>query len=482
MTKIKKLVARLRYYIENRRKPFVDSKGKVTNINERKVRINPAMLIFIFLFLYLVIYIIFYMSKSQLTLYKVTKYNISQDNSFTGLIIRDEQVYSTSQAGYIAYYVSNDSRVKVGQTIYSIDENGNTLNDISSDNMELKKNDYTKLSSTINDFSKNYEPQNFSDVYSFKEKMTSKVFELTSDARYSALLSQVKDDATSLDVIKSTESGSISYYIDGLENLSTEDDLSKYFDDYDYSYTKLSTGSLLKSGAPAYKMLGSNTWNIILKLSKEQYDNYCDMDTVSCYLNNMPKKIKANIECSKNSNEYYAKLTLYKYAINFLDQRFVNVDLLLDNSSGLKIPNSAITEKEFYTIPKEWFSQGAASDKLGVSAFTTTSTGETGYTFIETTIYDEQDDNYYVSTDIFEKGTVLCSPIPNNDETYIISDTATLSGVYNANNGYCVFTKVEVYYSNDDYSIVNNSTKYGLSAYDNIVLDASKTSENVIIY
>ena len=143
---------------------MIRSDNKVSKMH-RKVRINPAMLVFLFLFMYLLIYVVFYMNKSQLTLYQVTKSNISFDNNYSGLIIRDESVVKTGQAGYVAYYVSNGTRVRNGQTVYSIDESGNTLNDISTDSNVLLDDDYIKLGLLADSFTAGYSDTDVQTVY-----------------------------------------------------------------------------------------------------------------------------------------------------------------------------------------------------------------------------------------------------------------------------------------------------------------------------
>ncbi len=461
---------------------MIRSDNKVSKMH-RKVRINPAMLVFLFLFMYLLIYVVFYMNKSQLTLYQVTKSNISFDNNYSGLIIRDESVVKTGQAGYVAYYVSNGTRVRNGQTVYSIDESGNTLNDISTDSNVLLDDDYIKLGLLADSFTAGYSDTDFQTVYNFRDEFNNKIFELSSDARYSFLLDQSVDETRQINVAKSDASGTISYYIDGLETLKADDKFSSYFnDDYSYSYTKLSSGNLLEKGAPVYKMLNSNTWNIIIHLNDEQYNAYKDLTYVTCILNNGANRLRVQIECFSQGDEYFAKLTLNKYAIVYFDSRFVNVELEMNKTSGLKIPNSSIIEKYFYVVPKKWFTKGGGnSDALGLVAYLKDEEGNSSFTFIETDIYDETDDEYLINTDLFDSGTLIQAPDGSSD-TYAVSDTRSITGVYNANNGYCVFRKIEVLYSNNEYSIISAGTRYGVTDYDNIVLDADKTSENIIIY
>ena len=62
-----------------------------------------------------------------------------------------------------------------------------------------------------------------------------------------------------------------------------------------------------------------------------------------------------------------------------------------------------------------------------------------------------------------------------------LESTAKLQGAYNINKGYAVFRKVEILYQNEEYTIINTGTSYGLSLYDHIALDASAIKENQIV-
>ena len=55
-------------------------------------------------------------------------------------------------------------------------------------------------------------------------------------------------------------------------------------------------------------------------------------------------------------------------------------------------------------------------------------------------------------------------------------------GVYNINKGYADFTEITILSQNDEYSIIKSNTKYGLSDYDYIVLDAEMVEEDDLLY
>ena len=107
--------------------------------------------------------------------------------------------------------------------------------------------------------------------------------------------------------------------------------------------------------------------------------------------------------------------------------------------------------------------------------------------FIEATYYAEIDGFYYVNKDNFNIGDCIVKPpsedeVTITDEKYIIGTVAVLKGAYCVNKGYCQFRQVEILDRNDEYYIVKMGTKYGLSIYDHIILNADMVTENQIMY
>ena len=93
--------------------------------------------------------------------------------------------------------------------------------------------------------------------------------------------------------------------------------------------------------------------------------------------------------------------------------------------------------------------------------------------------YDSENKEYYLDTTLLSAGDVL--HMPDSQETYTVSRKATLLGVYNMNKGYADFKQINILYQNDEYAIVKSNTKYGLSVYDYIVLDATTVSDDQFI-
>ena len=72
---------------------------------KRRIRWNIGMIVFLVIFIYVMINIISYFTKEKLTVYRVTKDEMTTTFSLTGIALRDESLLKASQNGYITYYV-----------------------------------------------------------------------------------------------------------------------------------------------------------------------------------------------------------------------------------------------------------------------------------------------------------------------------------------------------------------------------------------
>jgi hypothetical protein len=168
--------------------------------------------------------------------------------------------------------------------------------------------------------------------------------------------------------------------------------------------------------------------------------------------------------------------------IRYASERFIDVELVLSNQDGLKIPNRSIVTKSFFAVPIEYFTQGGASSSTGVLVETTDEEGEKINKFVATDIYYSTEECYYISEDELTSGTRLVDPSnPVDGDYFTISESEDLQGVYNINKGYAVFRMIDILYQNDEYAIVARGTSYGLSQYDHIALDGSMITEDEII-
>lgn len=162
--------------------------------------------------------------------------------------------------------------------------------------------------------------------------------------------------------------------------------------------------------------------------------------------------------------------------LTYCMERFIEVELILDEEKGLKIPVSSIVEREFYLVPSEYVYTAEGGKAQFVSRQVYTEDGGLSWESVNVTVYSESEGNLYIGEDLLQGGDVLQKE--DSEETFTVGTKATLLGVYNINKGYADFRQISILYQNEDYAIVKSNTTYGLCVYDHIVLDASAVLED----
>lgn len=91
--------------------------------------------------------------------------------------------------------------------------------------------------------------------------------------------------------------------------------------------------------------------------------------------------------------------------IRYINERFTNIELVLGADTGLKIPNSAITKKEFFTIPKDYFTASGDSDD---SSLMIKDKSSGSVNIVSPTIFSQNDDFYFVDDEYLKDGRYHC--------------------------------------------------------------------------
>lgn len=274
--------------------------------------------------------------------------------------------------------------------------------------------------------------------------------------------------------------GIVVYSTDGYEGVTTDTFQSSMFDEASYDRTDGQRALQVAAGAPLYKLITSEYWVACHSNRLDLAKRLADDDTLQLRFMKDNTTTYATYTITEKEGSTYLILTLRSGMVRYAKDRYAEVELLLSEETGLKIPNSSITEKEFYTVPKDFFMKGGDSGSLGILVQRSDSSGKAGAEFIAPTIYYETDTDYYIDGE--EVGASDIIRKADSTETYQIgSGTASLQGVYNINKGYAIFKQIDILYQNEEYAIVRTGTTYGIALYDHIALDGSKIHENDLI-
>ena len=459
--------------------------GRVVKFRRRKT-INIGIIIFLILFIYIAINIYIFFTKEHISIYEVQEgYNV-EDSRITALILREEHVVTMQKAGYAYYFHKEGARVAKNTSIYSIDDSTQIMDIITAgeDNITLSGENIKQFQYEVKKFNNLYSDYNFSYVYDFKADVESAMLDILNQTMLEKG-QQIGEDtgfAFTYEVFKSDTSGIISYFVDNYETITKDSITDDLFNTENYQRISLRTADMMAMNAPAYKLVTSETWSLILPLTNEQHEKLIGKERVSFTILNdgFTTTAPVTIFSTPLGSSYYAEITMDKHLSNYLGERFLDIELHLENIEGLKVPLSAVTTKDFYLVPLSYFTAGGNSNEQGlVREEYDKDTGDVKLIFVNVDIYYQDDTYGYVDTTQFTPNTWIRSTDGNR---YQLSITNKLTGVYNVNMGYAVFKRIEILYQNEAYCIVDKQTSFGLSLYDHIALDAQTVVEQKIIY
>lgn len=455
------------------------------NINKyrRPLNINIGVIIFAVMFIYIVICVIMFFTKDHVNRYEVRSGSLSISNVYDGIILREETVVSANSSGYVNYFAREGEHVAKGDLVYAVDQSGRISEILQDDSSEilLSGNDLGELKTDFVQFAHSYRDEDFGQTYDFSYDMQGTVLKLSNYNMLNNLQSLGISSGSSVNFCYAPGSGIVVYNTDGYENMTPEMITEEMITERDGEKEQFVNNTLIGSNDPVYKMITSETWYIVIAVENDRVERLREEGYVEVkFLKNQDTSwAKVNILGAGEENTLVS-LEFNNSAITFAKDRYLEIEIILDDDTGLKIPNSAIVEKEFYLIPKEYVTKGGNSAQDGFMRETYDENGNVSTEFIEAVIYSESDTDYYVDTSVLRPGDYIC--MPDSTEKYPVSKVGTLVGVYNINKGFADFKEITVLYSNDEYSIVKSNTRYGLTEYDYIVLDAESIDENDFVY
>ncbi len=457
---------------------------KVTNFNRHSRSMNLGVVIFLVIFLYLVIAIFNYFSQKHIESYQVKMGALSSNNIFKGVALRDEIIVTADDSGYVNYFAREGERVGVGNLVYTLDESGRVASYFTDETNagELKAQDLTELKTDILSFVNSFDPTDFSGVYDFKYNVEGTVLKL-SNANILSDIDRINSSGVS-DLVNfnySPLSGYVIYSTDGYETLKPEDLTEELLDYKAYTKEQLISNDLVGRGDPVYKLATNEDWSIVIETDAGKAEELLAEDYIKVkFLKNQDTSWGKVSTYPIDDENAFVAFTFNNSMMTFCTDRFIDVELILQEDSGLKVPNSSIVEKEFFIIPKDYLTRGGNSSKEGVLREFYLEDGTQSSEFIETNIYSETEDEYYIDDMMLRMGDIIVAP--DNMNRFTLSKKGSLIGVYNINKGYADFKEIQIQYQNDEYSIVKPNSVYGLSAYDYIVLDAATVNEDELIY
>ncbi|WP_029321398.1 HlyD family efflux transporter periplasmic adaptor subunit [Butyrivibrio sp. AE3004] len=441
------------------------------------LHINVGIVFFAFILVYVIICVFMYFNKKHIVGYEVREGSLSSNNIYEAVALRSESIVTAANAGYVNYFAPEGQRVAVGNLVYTVDESGDLLDYLKTQGTEqasLTNEDLSELRSQIVSYSADFDPKTFSTVYDFKNSLDGTVQKLAS-ASVLQSINSLNNNAGALNSINycySQGTGIVQYYVDGYEDLNIYNMTSDLLDNTKYERKQLISNALVGVGDPVFKLSTNEDWMVVIKENDlEKVNALAEKEYVKVrFLKNQDEAWGKVSYVTNDSGDTFVGLSFTNSMITFVKDRFLSVELITEDESGLKIPNSSIAEKSFFVIPKEYVTKGN-NNNSGVLRDKYDENGNETSEFIEVELYNENEDSYYVDDSTLRNGDLLIKL--DSQDKFTVNSKDTLIGVYNINKGYADFRQISILYQNDEYAIVKSNTNYGLNVYDYIVLDAS---------
>lgn len=461
--------------------------GKVTNIKKyrKPLNINIGMVIFAVIFVYILICIAMYFKQNPIAPYVVQEGFLSTNNVYTGIALRNEVTITASDAGYVNYYAREGERVAVGNLVYTVDETGRLNEYISgaqTDENVLSDKQLAQLKSEIVSFEHGFSPTNFATTYDFKFAAKGTVMKLANSSLMENIqnINNTAELADLVNFCRSSYTGIVEYWTDSYEMLTPEMVSASHFDKENYEKKQLLGNQLVAEGESVYKVCTSEEWSLVFPIEETKGQELLEEEYIRVRFLKNQDEAWGKVALLHNDDGTYLELQFNNSMLTFAGERFLDVELILNESTGLKIPNSSVVERDFFLVPEEYVTQSGNSKSFGVLREKALEDGTLTTEYVETTIYSNKDGEYYLDTATLRTGDHII--MPDSTEIYTVSKKATLIGVYNMNNGYADFRQIEILYQNEEYAIVKSNTRYGLNVYDLIVLDASAVDPDQFTY
>ncbi len=468
-------------------------KKKQAGRNVRKIRkyrkplnLNIGMIIFVIIFIYVVACVFLYFRSNPVMRYEVREGSLTANNIYRGIALRQETVVTADSAGYVNYYAREGERVAKGDLVYTVDETGRLneyLESLSLGENALSERELAEFRSEIVNFMRGYDSHHFDSTYDFKFSLKNTVLKLANGNMLQSIndMSGVEGVTNVVNFRNAADTGVVAYWTDGYEDLTPDAVTKEVFDEDHYEKNQMISNELAAEGDAVYKLSTNENWSVVFPIDPERGEELSQEDYIKVRFLKNQYEAWGKVSLLNNSDGTYLKLDFTNSMVTFVADRFLDIELILEEEKGLKIPNSAIVEKEFFLVPEEFVSLEERDGQNGVYRQSYMEDGTITIEFVATDFYgyNSAEKKYYLDPSILNAGDILYAM--DRQTTFVVSERATLIGVYNMNKGYADFKEINILYQNDEYSIVKANTQYGLNVYDYIVMDAESVKDDQFI-
>lgn len=451
--------------------------------------VNIGLVIAFGILLLMIFQLYRYMTTPHLSLYEVLDGKTDSEFTASAMILRNETVYKTQNAGYLNFYFREGARVFKGAKVYSLNDSS-SLQDVLNYNETatvLSAEDLARLKEDLRDLHREY-----SDV-SFEKSCGKKEDFLADYLRYRDLsMLDLASDKTSAAggffTAYTTQSGTITYYSDRYDGYTPEMlNGTEFLKENQVVPERSSTTGVTAIDSFVYKIVDDLDWKLVVCVPEDMLLTILASGPKLCFsISGEDTVYEKDYETITVGGQTYLQIKMQRFVKEYLRYRFLDLTIYTDAATGLKIPKTALVERELYQIPEEFIVNGGGTAKgtVGVSLeYFDSGTGDAAYEFYALEPLFHEDGYYYVTVDELPSERYIAAPSEEGEPKRVMLHTflTKMEGVYNMNKGYAVFRRIVRITDIDGYILVKAGLAGGVSLYDHIILDASAVSKDMIL-
>lgn len=456
---------------------------KTTNITvyRKKNHVNIGIIVFGAIFVYLIVLVLLYLTDRHVSAYEVREGSILKDTAYTGLVVRSETIVNAEESGYVNYFATEGSKVGAKTNVYTVSpEELNFKTNGEEESQDWTSEEKEALLVKVQSFGENFKDEEFHDIYTLKDHFSSVLESKSNQSRQAQLTDMLETEGDRLKVHKSAKDGIVIYSADGYEQIALSDITEDMITKQNYEQKNFKDNRKVNAGDPVYKLITDDIWNVVILLNDKTAKEMADIERVRVRFSKDNETAVASFQIYNTKDANLGFLTFDAGMIRYAQERYLDLELILEDESGLKIPKSSVTSKEFYIVPEDYLTQGGNSKSAGVLV----DEGKDQAVFHTAEVYyrDNETGMVYLDPAVFED---IKSPIlikPDSSDTYALKKKKKLKGVYNINKGYAVFKQIKILCESEEYYVVEEGNDYGLANYDHIALDSDSVKENDVVF
>jgi len=472
-------------------------------------------IIFIVGIVYLASIVIETVQKPVISYQMVQRGMIDNSEVFSGLIVRSEKVVMNKDPGNMYLIAGEGEKIRKDGQVYQVLDTLETL--ALEQNIQKVESDIEKVQNKRQDMSyyqneiqviNNKITNHVEEFFIFsKTGKLNETHDLKKQIEYEILqrknihmndhadtLSPLKDQKKDLSaqltanqkIYKAPEPGIISYSIDGYEEVFTFETLDKITEEdieKRYATTNTTINEILEVSNPAYKIINDEKWYMVSFMPASWASRFKEAQSYDFILmedNNMEFTLR--VEQNEPQEDQHKIIFSSREQLDlFSTKRIASFKSTQYIYEGLKIPKSAIIERNLIKIPAAYL----VDDENGKGVLKINQETQE-HNFSKINIQFEDDAQYiHVLQNLEQKGTLkLGDTIVNpskQDDLYVISEVSIRKGVYVVNGRITQFKQLDSLAENDEYVIVKSSSINGLKQFDQIVTNPKNVGDEQLL-